>query len=250
MLYNITESAQAALAIRALRIYALMYIPRSAVVVYFRYLKVIGLSRYAAWVSALDSFAAIIPMMWLMTALFGIDGLWFSFPVTACLLFLFVLLHNRRCAAQSGGRLQWPLLIVHDVESEPVMDVTITGDAADIVGLSELLHRLCADNGLDSEEALRAALAVEEMGVYAANKKKADSHMDVLIRMYKGDVEIEFRCLGEAFDPLKDAEEDMAENILVLRKIADEIQNEYILGMNSTRIIIRGLEARAQSSET
>lgn len=85
------------------------------------------------------------------------------------------------------------------------------------------------------------------MGVYASNKKKADSHMDVLIRMYKGDVEIEFRCLGEAFDPLMDAEEDMAENILVLRSIADEIQNEYILGMNATRIIIRGLDARTRT---
>lgn len=61
-LYNITEAAQFALSVTALRIFSLMFIPRNAVIVYYRYLKVIGLIRYSSLLSALDSFAAIIPI--------------------------------------------------------------------------------------------------------------------------------------------------------------------------------------------
>ena len=239
-LYNITEPGQAALAVHALRVFSLMYVFRSAVILYFRYLKVIGLTRYASWLSALDGFAAIVPAAWLMVRLFGINGLWWAYPLTEGLLFLSILLYNRRCAAASDGRLRWPLLTEHDVASEPVLDVTITKDASSIVGLSQTLQALCEENGLDSSEAVRAALAVEEMGVYAANKKKLSSFMDVLIRMYKGDIEIEFRSLGAAFDPNTDVEGDMRENVQVLRSVAGSIHNEYILGMNSTRIVIEG----------
>ena len=43
--------------------------------------------------------------------------------------------------------------------------------------------------------------------VYAANKKTQDSFMDVLVRLFKGNVEIEFRSLGVAIDPMVDVEE-------------------------------------------
>ena len=239
-LYNITEAGQAALAVHALRIYTFFFIPRFTVVIYFRYLKVIGLSTYATWASALDSFGLIIPVAWLMTRCFGIEGLWYAFPLASTLLLLFMVVWNRRCEAKSNGKLHGLLLYEQDEECEPVMDVTITQNGADIVGISRELERICLENGMTRQNAVHAALAVEEMCVYAANNKRQDAHMDVLVRLYKGDVEIEFRSLGAAFNPLADADGDITENIRLLRGIAAGMDNEYILGMNSTRIVLAG----------
>ena len=62
----------------------------------------------------------------------------------------------------------------------------------------------------------------------------------MLVRIYRGNVEIDFRTLGEVFDPNEDDVSDIAENVQILRSIVSDISNEYILGMNSTRITIKG----------
>ena len=126
-----------------------------------------------------------------------------------------------------------------------MMDVTITKDAEDISGLSERLQELCEANGIRGSKAVKAALAVEEMAVYAANKKDQDVYMDILVRIYKGNVEIDFRSLGAFFDPFEDTELDDMDNVRMLRGIASKIENEYILGMNSTRILIEGVQKEA-----
>ena len=239
-LYNITGVAEAALAARAMRIYLLTFIVRGGVIIYFRYLMVIGFSGYASLVSALDGFAAIIPVAWILSKSLGTDGLWFAFPVTAILIMIFIIIRNRMIEKRSDGRLRGILLLEHDA-AEPVLDVTITNDASSISGISEVLQDVCERSGIDGHEAMKAALAVEEMAVYAANKKDQNAYMDILARIYKGNVEIDFRSLGPLFDPFEDTDEDMIENIRLLRGIASKIENDYVLGMNSTRITIEAV---------
>ena len=244
-LYNITGAAEAALAARAMRIYLLTFIVRGGVIIYFRYLMVIGFSGYASLVSALDGFAAIIPVAWILSKSLGTDGLWFAFPVTAILIMIFIIIRNRMIEKRSDGRLRGILLLEHDA-AEPVLDVTITNDASSISGISEVLQDVCERSGIDGHEAMKAALAVEEMAVYAANKKDQNAYMDILARIYKGNVEIDFRSLGPLFDPFEDTDEDMIENIRLLRGIAskienDYVENDYVLGMNSTRITIEAV---------
>lgn len=239
--YNITEPAQQAMAVEAFRIYVLMLIPRGAVVVYYRYLKIIGLERYSTAMSALDSFAAIVPIAWIMVRLFGINGLWYAYPLTAVLLAAVMVVCNRRYAAGSGGRLRGLLLIESDASEpyETVMDVTISGESEDISTISIRLQELCEERGMRKVDAIRVAMAVEELAVYIAGKKNKSAYADVLVRIRGGDVEVDFRSLGEVFDPNTDYAGDMAENVQVLRSLVSEIRNDYILGMNSTRIVIR-----------
>lgn len=245
-LYNIKLPAQVALSVAALRIYSLMYLPRNAVITYYRYLKVIGLSRYSTVLSALDSFAAIVPIAWIMTKLFGIMGLYWAFPLASLILLVITVICNRRYEVRSDGRLQGPLLIEHDEDAKPVIDATITKDPADISGVSEQVQLACEENGISPRNAMRAALAVEEIAVYVANKKMSSTYADVLVRLAGGHVEIDFRSLGEAFDPQDDTESDIQENVRLLRGVASSIENEYLLGMNSTRIVIEGPKADVQ----
>lgn len=237
-IYNITDVSQAAIAIRALRIYALTYIIRGPVILYFRYLIVIGFNAFASLISALDGFGVIVPAAWILCHTFGTDGLWSAFPVSAAIIMTLIIIHNIRAAAQSNGRLRGLLLIEHDNEVEPILDVTITKDPSSIAGISKTLQDACEANGLSRSEAIKAALEVEEMAVYASNKKDQNVYMDILARIYKGNVEIDFRSLGAYFDPFEDADSDIAENVQVLRSIASKIENEYMLGMNATRITI------------
>ena len=238
-LYNITDATQAALAVRALRIYSVKYLLRSGVIMYVRYLTVIGFSRYASVISALDGFALTIPVSWIMCRLFGTDGLWISFALTSLILIAIMLIVNRRIEMNSGGRLKGLLLYECDEDSKPVLDVTITDDASSISGISRKLQEACEAGGLSKKDAVKAALAVEEMAVYASNKKDQNAHMDIIVRLSGDEVMIDFRSLGAYFDPIRDAEEDMPENVRVLRGIASEIKNDYMIGMNSTRIILR-----------
>ena len=237
-LYNITEAAEATLAIRALRIFSLCYLVRSATIVYFRYLKIIGMTGYATLISALDGYLGIIPVVLIMCRLAGVDGIWWAYPVNAGLVMIFLLLCNRRIQARSDGRLRGILLLERDMEVRPVMDLTITRDPKDIAGISGTLQKVCDENDIDSSKAMRAALAVEEMAVFASNHKRQDSYMDVLVRLYEGKVEIDFRSLGPPIDVMEEEEKDLEWNVRMLRSVVSDIETEYIMGMNATRIII------------
>lgn len=239
-IYNIRDAAEVPVAIQALRIYSLMLLLRSVVILYFRYVKVAGFAGYAILLSALDSFAAIIPIAWLMSKLFGIAGLWWAFPISTVLILIFILIRNRYIANHSDGRYSGLLLLENDENSTPVLDVTIGDDPESISGIAEKMQGICEQNGIDSKTAVLAALALEEMAVYITGKKDHKAYMDIIVRLHKGSVLIDFRCLGSVFDPLSDAEGDSMENVHLLRGVASSIGNDYTLGMNSTRIVING----------
>lgn len=239
-IYNIKDASEVPIAVLALRAYCLMLFIRSAIILYFRYLKVVGFAWYAIIISALDSFAAIVPVVWLMSRLFGIGGFCWAFPTTAALIMIIVLTGNICILSRSKGRFKGLLLLENDENSTPILDVTIADDPGSISGISERMQNVCEQNGIDSKMAVLAALALEEMAVYITGKKDHKAYMDILVRLHKGNVIIDFRCLGSAFNPLDDTEEDNLENVRLLRGIASSIENEYTLGMNSTRIVING----------
>ena len=248
-IYNIREAGEVLVAVRALRIYCLMLFLRSAIILYFRYLKVAGFAWYAMIVSALDSFAAIIPIAWLMSRLSGITGFWWAFPMTSAMILVFILIMNLSVASRSDGRYRGLLLLENDESSTPVLDVTIADNPEAISGISEKMQTICEQNGITGRNAVLAALAVEEMAVYITDKNEDKAYMDILVRLHKGDVIIDFRTLGSAFDPLSDNDEDNWENVRLLRGIATSIENDYMLGMNSTRIVV-GCEKEPSSDSS
>jgi anti-sigma regulatory factor (Ser/Thr protein kinase) len=51
------------------------------------------------------------------------------------------------------------------------MDVTIEKGSMDISLISEKVQEICEEKGLSKVDAMRVAMAVEEIAVYTANKK-------------------------------------------------------------------------------
>ena len=62
--------------------------------------------------------------------------------------------------------------------------------------------------------------------------------MDVLVRLYDENVEIDFRSLGPSIDVMEEEEKEMEVNVRMLRAVVSKIETEYIMGMNATRITI------------
>lgn len=238
-LYNITDPNEYALSVNAFKIFALVYIPRYAVLVYYNYPKILGKTIYSTILSALDSFVLLVPIAYIMVILKGINGLWWAYPLSAVILVIITLICNEVYRIKSKGRLRGPLLFEYDESAKPLLDVTITKDPEDISGISMKLQQACEENGLDKRKSMHAALAVEELALYASSNKKQSSHIDILVRLSQGNVEIDFRSLGEVFNPLEDSATDIQENVRLLRSIASKIDNEYMLGMNCTRITLK-----------
>ena len=95
VLYKATEPRVLAMTVRAIQIFSLMILLRSLVIVFMFYVQSIGKSMYATFISLFDGFAGQLPLAYIGCLCVGIDGLWWSFPLTSVLLFLVVLTWNR-----------------------------------------------------------------------------------------------------------------------------------------------------------
>lgn len=246
LLYNITGESEIALAVKAVRIFAVMYLFRGFYMVFMKYLQAMGRKTYSIFISIFDGFGGIIPITFLLGKLLGLDGLWWAFPITSALLLVIMLVWNHRIVKSSNGRYQSWLLAAREDEAEAVFDVTIYEDGRNISSVSEELRKFCIADGIDSHAATFSALCVEEMALYTRNRHEKTDYMDILVRLYTDKVEIDFRSLGNSFNPLVATEGDVAENIRLLQGIASKLEYSYIMGMNCTRITITRKGATVQ----
>ncbi len=237
-LYNITDGTEVALAVKAVRIFAAMYLFRGFYIVFMKYMQATGRKAYSMFISVFDGFGGIIPIAFILGLSLGLDGLWWAFPVTSAVLLGTVLLWNRRIVRQSGGQHSGWLLAAREAEAEDVFDVTIFEDAQTISAASAALMAFCVDHGIDKRSATHASLTVEEMALYTRNRLNRNDYMDILARLYADKIEIDFRTLGNSFNPLVAMPEDVAENIRLLQGIAGKLEYDYIMGMNCTRITV------------
>gem|GEM_PF-4211942 len=57
------------------------------------------------------------------------------------------------------------------------------------------------------------------MAVFASNHKSQDAYMDVLVRLYDENVEIDFRSLGPSIDVMEEEEKELEINVRMLRAV-------------------------------
>ena len=71
------------------------------------------------------------------------------------------------------------------------------------------------------------------------NNSEFEQFKPIFARLYEQRIEIEFRTLGNTFNPLEVTEKDVAENIKLLQGISSTMEYDYIMGMNCTQICIK-----------
>lgn len=241
-MFNVTDPALMPLASRALRIFSLLFLLRCVYLMFTTVSKISGRQMYAFLISLSDGVIGPLLFGVILTPIFGLDGLWANLSVGSVVILTVVVIVNRRIAARSDKPLDPFLLIELPEGDEHFKDITVVDSDQGIAAMAHELMTFCEDHGISSRMAMRVGLVAEEMAVYTRGHAGRTGPLDIMTRIGGGELVIEFRSEGLPHDPLKSDELDIPENVKLLRGMADSIEYEYLLGMNSTRLkITKGL---------
>lgn len=237
MMFNVTDKAVIAVATSGIRIFMLLFLVRGIYILYMCHARIIGRKIYSMVISLLDGFAFLLPTALLCTCIFGLDGVWISFPLTSVLILLGMVVYNKIVEKKSNGKLQGFFLLERE-ENVKKCDMTIGENNEEISLMSRKLTDFCIENGVNTVASVEIGLIAEEMAVYTRLHRKKTGKIDVLTRIFEKEIVVDFRSEGTPFNPLAQSEEDNEANIKILNKIPSDISYDYILGMNSTRFTV------------
>ena len=238
IIYNVTDPQTAALCIEAVRIFSLMCICRSIVLIYMYYLQIIRQTTYSVLISIVDGFLGIIILSAVLCPVLGLNGLWIAYSALSVIMMAAILLVNHIKATKSALD---PLTLL---EKEPsgyrLLDATIHFNVNEVVDYVAQLQELAAETGVNEHSANFLALAVEEMCDYIISNR--DSHkcneIDIITEIYQDHANVSFRSLGSPLDLLNAEAIDTYSNRDVLKKITSAVEYDYVLGMNQSRVTI------------
>ena len=223
-----------------IRIFSVMFVFRGFVLVYMYYFQVLSRKIYALIISLIDGFVGIVPVALILAPIFGLNGMWLTFPVVSILLLSGIIITNLIIASRSEGKYKGVMLYETEEADVPVYDVTFEADSSDISQNTKKLEDFCMYNDVRPEIAMFTAIAAEEMSVIIKETgkiNKCDS-IDMLVKIYKDDIILDLRSIGKPFDPSAYAKEQ-GSPLDTLMKIASSVDFSYIMGMNQTRIVLK-----------
>jgi hypothetical protein len=225
----------------ALRIFSIMFLFRGFVVVFMYYFQVVSRKVYAIVLGLIDGFVGIIPLSLILTSFMGVTGIWVAFPLLSFLMLIGIVIVNLVILRRSQGRYRGIFLIKNEESDIPAYDATVSLNSDDIAENAKQLQDFCRDHGLDGKPAMFVAVASEEMCTNLINstQKKTQDVTDILVKIYKDEIVMDVRSIGEVFD-VTGAEGEEFSSIDVLRKVTSSIEYAYVVGMNQTRIRIAG----------
>ena len=237
-IYDITDARTAAEAIWAIRVFSLGYILRNIQVSIMMYAQTIGEKKEPLLISFMDAIV-LGGVCWILGQFFGIRGIWIAFPVNSLLVMAVVLLYSWNRARKNGEAVQLYPLPAEDTGA--LFDVTIGHSRQEAVNASREIISFAEKHGIPSKNASIIGLAVEEMSVYTMEQWEAAREtggIDILASIQDHAVQIHFRSSGRPFSPtsFQGKNADPADPIRVLMEVADSVDYDCVLGMNSTRI--------------
>ncbi|MCR5487602.1 MAG: hypothetical protein K6F35_08735 [Lachnospiraceae bacterium] len=237
LLYSVRDEETLAIAVRGIRIFAMTYLFRSVCIQCMRFLQVEQKNGYAMAISLFDGLS-ILPIGFILCRNVGLDGLFMAYPLSALILLLSITAASFVAWKKNPGMYSSLFLVRTDMGIQGVLQLTITDRPEDISEASEQMIDFCRENGVSGKQAFRVGLACEEMAVYTQNHRKDTGDIDLLLRIREHEMTLNFRSIGEPFDLMHRTDEDMPENILLLQKAATSISYDYIMGMNSTQLVV------------
>ena len=228
-------------AILGLRIFSVMFIFRNFVLVFMYYFQVVDRKAYSSVISLMDGFAGVIPLALLFTHLWGITGLWITFPALSILMLAAILGVNAYISAKSGGRYRGLMLIETENDEVAVYDSTVCLDEDSVSDAAYALQRFCREHLPDEGLSGLVCLSCEEMLDYTAgnaDKNSKPNMVDVLVKIYPDEIQMDFRSTGRPIDPLS-ATGDEYSNVDVLKRAAALIEYNYVMSLNQTRVHLK-----------
>ncbi len=235
MLYGLKDPETIRMGMRGIRLFCLTYLTRGVAIQFMRFFQVEQRKGYAFFISMMDGLF-VIPIGFLLSRTIGLDGVFISYPIAAALMLLLILLINTGIYASHREEYTGIMLVRKDAGDTAVLNLSITDDDVQISAASEQMIDFCAEHGIARKIAMKVGLMCEEMAVYTHHHRKERGDIDFLLRIKEDIITMNFRSIGEPFNPTSQADDDMAENFLMLNSLPHDLSYDYIMGMNNTQI--------------
>lgn len=239
-LYSIVDPALMTMSFHAIRIFSFVHLLRTFVVLFMQYYSVTDHEDVGVALSTEDSFGVLLVAP-LLCLVFGIDGIWLSFPLVGaigCLMILGGALRtNRRNSHHEKG-----ILMLPEGNAGFVLDITIEMSDADAASLSQQVIDFARRQGCRADQANILGVLAEEMTEYTLEHAEKDTLIDVLVRIEDERITMCFRSSGAPLSALNAIENPDASLVFtsgqMLHRLASELEYKRILGLNSTLIAL------------
>ncbi len=199
--------------------------------------------RFAANIlSWTEGIIVVVPAAWILSKIFGLNGIWVAFILAEVAGFFVVWIYSRYVCKNSGGKLN-DIFLIERNDSELIMDVSFNADADNAAKISHDAKNILEQKKFDKTVSLKVGVALEEMTLNI-EKLNADKKVDVDLRIKRGDdkIIIAIRDNGKSFNPIEyyivEEENLHTDRIMLLKNLAKKIKYNRVLSLNQTVIEI------------
>ncbi len=241
VLFSVKDAEAADICCVGIRIFSVTFLFRAVGLTFIYELQVIGKTVYSLLLSVFDGFAGIVLISMILCPLIGVNGLWWAYVLTGIILSIAVPLIN---FISSRNRKPVPdvlTLLPKENEHNGVFSKTAAGGIQDYEEVVKQLNEFCLKTGLSDRQANIVSVASEEMSVITLDHLKDQKNLltDIFVRIGENEFTMDFRSLGTPFDVASVPDTEEFSNLSVLKKLADDLTFDYVMGMNQTRITIK-----------
>lgn len=232
-----------ALVARVLRFFAIS-VPftmlNMILIFYYQSMQKNALSNF---ICVFDNAVFLIASAYLLSGIFGSDGVWISY-LTAELLILLVLAIIVGVKQHKLPNSLHDFMLLPDefgVDAAHRMNITATS-REEAVGISEEIIRFCQEQSLDSRRSMAAGLCMEELSVLALenSENKVLPYVDIYLTYKNDQLKIRLRDNGVPFDVSTLHPEDAQSNLgmSIVNKLAKDVSYSCMLGLNVFSLVL------------
>jgi len=245
-LFKVTDPQLQAMAVHAVRIFALSLLPALANFVFIAFHQSNKQSLLANILTVSRSFALIVLSALVLSKAVGGEAIWFAFLV-AELLTLFLALAASRVLGKQQKLSPTLLLNTSYEDNGKYIAFSVPADNLSVAESAMRITEFCEQNELSPKKTMTIGLAIEEILVsfnkHALSGSQQSEHANVRILIHEDIVILRFRCGGKQFDPIGAAakEDDFLADsmgIKMLQKLADTVVYTHTFGVNNLTITL------------
>jgi len=200
--------------------------------------------KAALLLNTLEGFLLVVPVAWLLSKVWGLNGVFASFIVAEFGTVLVMWIYSKVAKDERGHFNN--IYLVDDNSNDYICDISLKASPEAAVKVSRAASQAMKDAGYREETCSGVALALEESIVNICNypvNEKTPVNVDIRIsKAVEGNTEVLIRDDGKAFDPLtynpEHDENFLTDGIQVLKAVAKDIKYDRHISLNQSVITI------------
>ncbi len=235
-LYGITDEAERAISHTALMINAVAIPGEGFLFLFLYYFMATGNKAIASTLSGMYGLGVLV-FGWGLSRIMGLNGIWWAMAATNITALLIAMVMALIRIRKSKGRLK-DLYLVPQSDEHDITSISIGANTANAVAVASFVQSYLQSDERLKSDALRIALAVEELTVKIAQVNNGKAEIDLRISHDQSTI-ISVRDNGIPYNPTLDKSIDEPSSSLnVLKSISKDINYAQVLGFNRTLITI------------